>query len=94
VTSVNIQQWLRAQCQEYVYDLRGVFRVAGSVSWPLTAIDAADLEKQLENHGHLLPLPKEPAALANVLEVSIVDFLLDRVGATAGLLVATRGVSS
>lgn len=28
--------------------------------------------------GHLLPLPKEPAALANVLEVSIVNFLMVR----------------
>jgi len=40
---------------------------------------------------HLLPLPKEPAALANVLEVSIVDFLLDRVASTNGALTATRG---
>ena len=91
VTTFDLQQWLRAQCQEYVYDLRGVFRIAGSTSWPVTAIDATDLEAQLERHGHLLPLPKEPAALANVLEVSIVDFLLDRVAATNGKLVATRG---
>jgi hypothetical protein len=40
---------------------------------------------------HLLPLPKEPAALANVLEVSIVDFLLDRIAGTHGTLAATRG---
>jgi hypothetical protein len=91
VTAFKLQQWLRAQCQEYVYDLRGVFRVAGSTSWPLTAIDAADLEAQLARNGHLLALPKEPAALANVLEVSIVDFLLDQVAAAKGKLVATRG---
>jgi hypothetical protein len=91
VFSVNLQQWLREQCQEYVYDLRGVFRVAGSSQWPLTATGADDLEEQLQAHGHLLPLPKEPAALANVLEVSIVDFLLDRVAATGGALTATRG---
>ncbi len=36
-------------------------------------------------------LPKEPAALANVLEVSVVDFLLDRIAATDGQLTATRG---
>ncbi len=88
---VNLQQWLRAQCSEYVYDLRGVFRIAGNTNWPLTAADAADLEVKLHDHGHLLPLPKEPAALANVLEVSIVNFLLDRIAATGGALTATRG---
>ena len=91
MTPDNLQQWLRAQCQDYLYDLRGVFRVAGSTQWPLTATDAADLEEQLHAHGHLLPLPKEPAALANVLEVSIVDFLLDRIDATGGALTAHRG---
>jgi hypothetical protein len=91
VTPVNLQEWLREQCHEYMYDLRGVFRIAGSTSWPLTAADAPDLEAQLKEHGHLLPLPKEPAALANVLEVSIVDFLLDRIAATNGALTATRG---
>lgn len=79
------------QCGDYLYDLRGVFRVAGSTQWPLAAADAADLERQLQGHGHLLPLPKEPAALANVLEVSIADFLLDRVASTDGTLTATRG---
>ncbi len=91
VTALDLEQWLRTQCAEYVYDLRGVFRVAGSTSWPLTATDPNDLEAQLHRHGHLLPLPKEPAALANVLEVSIADFLLERVAATDGALVATRG---
>lgn len=91
MTSLDLQQWLRAQCAEYSYDLRGVFRVAGNTRWPLKAEDAADLETQLADHGHLLPLPKEPAALANVLEVSIVDFLLDRIAATDGELTATRG---
>src|SRR6266567_8650182 len=87
----HLQQWLRTQCQEYVYDLRGVFRIAGSTHWPLSARHAADLEAQLHDHGHLLPLPKEPAALANVLEVSIVDFLLDRIAASGGALTAMRG---
>jgi hypothetical protein len=91
VVTINLQQWLRAQCREYVYDLRGVLRVAGSTQWPMAATDAADLEAQLQANGHLLPLPKEPAALANVLEVSIVDFLLERAAATDGRLVATRG---
>ena len=91
VTAPNLQQWLRTQCLEYVYDLRGVFRIAGSTQWPLSATHAADLEAQLHDHGHLLPLPKEPAALANVMEVSIVDFLLDRIAASGGALTAMRG---
>jgi hypothetical protein len=34
--------------------------------------------------GHLLPLPKESAALANVLEVSLVDFLIARIHQVEG----------
>jgi hypothetical protein len=63
--------------------------VAGNAQWPLTATNASELEARIREH--LLPLPKEPAALANVLEVSIVDFLLDRVAETGGALIATRG---
>jgi Restriction endonuclease EcoRV len=91
VTLPDLQGWLRAECQSYVYDLRGVFRLVGSSQWPLTAADAADLEAQLAQHGHLLPLPKEPAALANVLEVSIAGFLLDRIAATDAALTGRRG---
>jgi hypothetical protein len=91
VASLDLQQWLRTQCNAYIYDLRGIFRVAGDIHWPLTAADASDLEAQLAEHGHLLPLPKEPAALANVLEVSIVDFLLSRIADSNGVLTATRG---
>ena len=91
MTTLDLQSWLQEQGQDYRYDLQGVFRIAGDIQWPLKASSAADLEVQLTRHGHLLPLPKEPAALANVLEVSIVDFLLDRIAATGGELVGTRG---
>jgi hypothetical protein len=40
-----------------------------------------------------LPRPKEPAALANILEVSIVDYLLERVEGTLGPEVA-QGLSA
>lgn len=52
-----------------------VYRRHGDHEWPLHAVDADDLARQLAAGGHFLPLPKEPAALANVIEVSIVDFL-------------------
>ncbi len=73
----------------YTYDLRGIFRVAGNTQWPLTAANASEFEVRIREH--LLPLPKEPAALANVLEVSIVDFLLDKIAETDGMLSAVRG---
>lgn len=76
--SEDLERWLRETCAEYQYDLRGVYRRSEAHDWPLVADDAEALEDRLAEGGHLLPLPKEPAALANVLEVSIVDFILAR----------------
>lgn len=56
----------------------------------MTAEDPEELEQRLTDGGHLLPLPKEPAALANVLEVAVVDFLLDRLDELEGVQ-AQRG---
>lgn len=81
--------WLRGACATYEFDLRGVFRGRGQHAWPLTATDEIDLEAKLAAGGHLLPLPKESAALANVIEVSLADFLLDRAAAEG--LTAARG---
>lgn len=75
---LDLETWLRSQCAAYEYDLGGVFRRRGNHPWPLRARDEAELEGKLLTGDHILPLPKEPAALANVLEVSIVDFILDR----------------
>lgn len=80
--SQNLLTWLREQCAQYEFDVRGAFRKASPTSkWPLLAHGPEHLEEQLHAGGHLLPLPKEPAALANVLEVSMVDFLLARLEA-------------
>jgi hypothetical protein len=76
---IDIENWLRRICAEYTFDLRGVYRARGIHSWPLRAADENELEQALALGGHLLPLPKEPAALANVLEVSIVDYLLNAI---------------
>ena len=76
VTTGSLQDWLAEQCSEYRFDVAGVFqRNARFATWPLHAASPAELEARLEEGGHLLPLPSEPAALANVLEVSIVKFL-------------------
>lgn len=89
VVSANpdLVAWLRALCSEYRYDAAAVFRREGSLAWPLHAVDAADLQRQLEAGGHFLPLPKEPASLANVLEVSFVRFLIERVEGEVGVAV-------
>lgn len=78
----GLEPWLRAQCEQYDFAVRGIFQARGTHNWPLAASDEDDLVTQLSAGGHLLPLPKEPAALANVLEVSIVDFLIGRIDAT------------
>ena len=86
-----LEEWLREQCADYDFGLGGVFRRHGDDHvWPLVGVDEADLQAQLEAGGHILPLPKEPASLANVLEVGIVSFLLERLTRLKDA-VATRG---
>jgi hypothetical protein len=78
VASVDLLDWLRQQCAEFVFLPAGVYVEQGDHDWPLVAHDAEDLTVKLDEAGHLSPLPKESAALANVIEVALVDFLLDR----------------
>lgn len=75
----KLLKWLRTACADYEHDVLALYRKHGTAAWPLRAADEADLASQLNAGGHFLPLPKEPAALANILEVAIVDFLLDRI---------------
>jgi len=83
--------WLRKQVSTYELDLVAVFRKQGtSPTWPLRAGNPDELEAKLEAGGHFVALPKEPAALANILEVSLVDFLLEAVDRTRGAK-AVRG---
>ena len=83
-------EWLREVCAEYEFDVTALYRRRGDHPWPLTATDDQDLEWKLDEGGHFLPLPKEPAALANILEVSVVDYLIERTEGTLGLE-AARG---
>lgn len=68
--------WLRDACARYTLEPIAVYRAGRVATFPLTARSEAELQAKLEAGGHFLPLPKEPAALANVLEVSLLDFLL------------------
>jgi Restriction endonuclease EcoRV len=88
--ALDLKAWLRERCAEYGFGLGGFYHRRGEQPGPITATDIDDLEEQLAERGHLLPLPKEPAALANVLEVSLVDFLLKTIAGAEGLE-ATRG---
>ena len=74
----DLQSWLRKQCADFVFRPEGVYVANGEHDWPLVAGSPAELTEQLEAGGHLVSLPKESAALANVIEVALVDFLLER----------------
>jgi hypothetical protein len=82
---LDLVTWLRERCSSYAFDVGGTFNRPGTGSWPLHAESVADLEAQLIEREHLLPLPKEPAALANVLEVLVVDFILEGATQVPGL---------
>jgi hypothetical protein len=83
--ALDLVSWLRERCGSYAFDVGGIFNRPGAGSWPLQAESVADLEEQLIEREHLLPLPKESAALANVLEVLVVDFLLEAAAEVPGL---------
>ncbi len=68
--------WLREQTAGWTPSIVGVFREEAPHEWPLSAASPFDLREQLTDAGHLLPLPSEPAALANVMEIELRQHLL------------------
>jgi hypothetical protein len=84
--------WLRSACNGYEVKPHAIYRKLPNegATWPFVAKDPEELAAQLEARGHFIPLPKESAALANVLEVSVVDHLLDKIKELPGA-VGTRG---
>jgi hypothetical protein len=82
--------WLRDACARYQLEPIAVYRAGNTPKFPLTAKNEDDLQAKLQAGGHFLPLPKEPAALANVLEVSLSEFLLQELGKLPNAT-ATRG---
>ncbi|MFF8672580.1 type II restriction endonuclease [Streptomyces sp. NPDC015242] len=82
----TIEEWLRNVCSQYKFDVRGALQTdSPDAEWPITITDPQDLEEKLAARGHLLPLPKEPASLANIIEVSIIDFILAAITGTSGI---------
>lgn len=70
-------EWLREQTAGWTPSIIGVFREDAPHDWPITASSAEELRVQLTTHGHLLPLPSEPAALANVMEIELRQHLIE-----------------
>lgn len=68
---------LRKACARYVFEPLAIYKLHGDHDWPLTATNAEQLAEKLGAGDHFLPLPREPAALANIVEVAVVDFLID-----------------
>jgi hypothetical protein len=83
--ALDLITWLRERCRSYAFDVGGIFNRPGTGSWPIQAESVEELEGLLIQREHLLPLPKESAALANVLEVLIVDFVLEAAAEVPGL---------
>ena len=92
--TAQLGEWLRDQCKDFVFSPAGVFQTDGKHDWPLHADNVDELVEKLDDGGFLTPLPSESAALANVIEVALVDFLMERVRGLAGegnLVASTRG---
>lgn len=76
--------WLRGHTAAWKPSIVGVFREDALHDWPLSAGNAPELRQRLTEAGHLLPLPSEPAALANVMEIELRKHLLEAALLTAG----------
>jgi hypothetical protein len=68
--------WLRRQIEGWQPSAVGIFQELAEHEWPLSADSPADLRHILTETGHLLPLPTEPAALANVMEIDLRQHLI------------------
>jgi Restriction endonuclease EcoRV len=88
--STDPREWLSSICSSYKFDPLGVLRADDGVAWPLAVSSINELTDELVARGLLLGLPREPAALANVMEVGIVDFLVEAAG-EAGDIEVARG---
>ncbi len=80
--SSPLLEWVREHTGAWKPSIVGVFREDALHDWPMSASSAPDLRQKLTAAGHLLPLPSEPAALANVMEIELRQHLLEAVALT------------
>lgn len=83
----RLLEWLRQEVNGWRPSVVGVFREQADHNWPLSAGSPADLRLKLTDAGHLLPLPTEPAALANVMEIDLREHLVHAAASEEGLSV-------
>lgn len=74
----DLLEWLREQVADYSFNAVAILLQPPEDVWPLVAGDLDDLVRQLDDVESLGPLPREAAALANVIEASLVKFLTAR----------------
>ena len=78
--------WLRHQVNGWEQSALGIFRLrSGQEQWPVQAAGPEELKEQLTQRGHLLPLPTEPAALANLIEIELREHLVAAAEAAPGV---------
>jgi hypothetical protein len=86
-TSESLLRWLREVLSRYAPEPLAIYRRGVSQGFPLTASNEEELQAKLIAGGHCLSLPKEPAALANIIEVAIADFLIRAIKSVAGAVI-------
>jgi len=74
--TAGLLAWLREALAKYVVEPVAIYRPGVDQTYPFRAANEKDLQAKLAAGGHFLPLPKEPAALANIIEVAVADFLI------------------
>ena len=87
--TATIVERLKEICAEYRFQPLAIYKAAGNHDWPLIAHGEEELAEKLAAGDHFLPLPKEPAALANVVEVAVVDHVIEQLHETG--IEVTRG---
>lgn len=83
--TITLLDWLRRQIDGWEPSAVGIFQEQADHDWPLSAASPSELRDRLTETGHLLPLPTEPAALANVMEIELRQHLTEAAGRVDGL---------
>jgi hypothetical protein len=71
----DLLAWLRAELSQFRPQAAAILLNSNHGRWPIRAGDQAELLRELDDRQALAPLPTESAALANVIEVGILQFL-------------------
>ncbi len=82
----DLVRWLRDLCADYEFRPFAVYcKDKGTTDWPIRAENEPELRRILLEAGQFEALPKESAALANIVEVSLTSFLKSKIQAIGGV---------